>query len=128
MAATWNGDAAKRLVRERAAKALLAAAATLVAEHKRDLSTSYPPASRAGEFPHGRTWNLRSAVDSEPKSVAEVAQSLRVRVGYRRNAEYILYLVKAKRSWLLDTARRIQDRLRAMLAGVGGTVRVGGNR
>lgn len=111
----WNGNDAKRQVREQLAKRLITCAIALQGDHTADLSTSYPPASTPGQFPHGRTWNLRSAVDYEPKSVAEVAAKLEVRVGYQARAAYILALIRMKRLSLRDTLKRIRPRLNRLL-------------
>ena len=45
---------------------ILAAAVLLQAEHKRDLSKTYPPASRPGQYPAARTLNLRDSVTVVP--------------------------------------------------------------
>lgn len=108
----WRGDKAVREVQEKAAKLVLAAAAELASEHQADLGKQYPPASRPGEFPARRTGNLQSAVSWEPQTVAGViAKRFEVRVGYRRKADYIRWLAKRDRKWLIDTAKRILDRL-----------------
>src|SRR6202011_2725664 len=68
---TWNGDRLMAQMRAAAAARILTAGSLLVAEAKRDYSRSNPrphdnPAPR-GEFPRGRTWNLRDSVTMEPK-------------------------------------------------------------
>lgn len=111
----WNGDAMKANRRDQLAKRLIAAAIILQTEHTADLSSTYPPASKPGEFPHGRTWNLRSAIDYEPKTAAEVARDMEVRVGYQQRAWYILRLVKLGRKSLRDTMKRVRGRINQML-------------
>jgi hypothetical protein len=118
----WEGDAAKQLVRDRVAQSLIAIAALVQGEHMRDLSQSYPPASRPGEFPHGRTWNLRSSVDYEPKSKADVAATGRIRIGYQERAKYIVWLVQWGRKWLMDTVERVRPRIDSVLKSINATV------
>lgn len=89
---------------------LLAAAVLLQAEHKRDLSTTYPPASKPGEYPHARTLNLRDSVTVVPIEGGW-------RVGYLPSASYIAPLAARGRLTILDTARRIAARLRKILGG-----------
>lgn len=47
-----------------------------------------PPFSLPGEYPMKRTGFLQASVRFEPSNLAEVAASLRVRVGYSFNAKY----------------------------------------
>lgn len=89
---------------------LLAAAVLLQAEHKRDLSKTYPPASKPGQYPAARTLNLRDAV-----TVIPIKNGFRV--GYLVNAAYIVHLVARGRLGLLDTAQRIMPRLRKIIGG-----------
>lgn len=89
---------------------LKAAAALLQAEHKRDLSKTYPPASKPGQFPAARTFNLRD-------SVVVVPIPNGYRVGYLVNAEYIVWLVKRGRKALLDTVTRVGPRLNKVMRG-----------
>ena len=89
---------------------LLAAAVLLQAEHKRDLSKTFPPASIPGQFPAARTFNLRDSVTVVPIRGG-------FRVGYLQNADYIVWLIKGKRLGIHDTARRIMPRLNRILRG-----------
>lgn len=133
MALEWNGDAAIRAMREEIARRLLAAASTLVTEHKTKLNISNPytrgprggrvytnPAAK-GDWPHKRTGNLQRNVIYEPRSPSEVARTLRVRVGLMPPAFYGASL--ADRGWkgLLDTLATCKDRLQAII-GQGGDV------
>ncbi len=111
------------------AKRLLAGGLLLQAEAKRDLSRSNPaphanPAP-PGQFPRGRTWNLRDGVVVDPAAVDAVRRTMRVRVGLLGGAWYGEAL--RRRGWLgiPDTARRIAGRLKALLGGAG-RVEVGG--
>ncbi len=111
-------DAMLERIRKDNAKRLLAAALKLQAEHKADLSTSYPRASVKGEFPHGRTWNLRDSVTVDPASVNGILDNGGwVRVGYLRNAWYILALSKIGRLTIKDTTRRIRSTLERIIKG-----------
>lgn len=89
---------------------LLAAAVLLQAEHKRDLSKTFPPASAPGQFPAARTLNLRD-------SVAVVPIQDGYRVGYLANAPYIVWLVKRGRKGILDTLARVRPRVQRIIRG-----------
>lgn len=96
-----------------AAAELLAIAVRVQAEHKADLSrrANPPPRfaapSRPGEFPAGRTFNLRDAVALSPSTREEIGRELRVRVGYLAGAKYGAIL--AAKGWLSvdDTVDRL---------------------
>ena len=87
---------------------LLAAAVLLQAEHKRDLSKTFPPASAVGQFPAARTFNGRDSV-----TVVKIPNGFRV--GYAVNAAYLLFLFANGRLGLIDTARRVMPRLRKVI-------------
>jgi hypothetical protein len=89
---------------------LLAAATLLQSEHKRDLSTTYPPASKPGQYPHARTLNLRDSV-----TVVKIRDGYRV--GYAANAVYIVHLAGRGRRTIIDTAQRIGARLARIMRG-----------
>ncbi len=95
---------------------LKAAALLLQAEHKKDLSTANPAPhrtpSRPGEYPKARTYNLRDAV-----AIERVKYGVEYRVGYYRNAEYIVPLTRKLRKNVFDTAARISARLQRILNG-----------
>jgi len=99
-----------RSIEARLNRRLLAAAVLLQAEHKRDLSKTYPPASVPGQFPAARTLNLRDSVTVVPIPGG-------YRVGYRVNAEYIVYLVKRGRLGIVDTLSRIRPRMNRIIRG-----------
>ena len=89
---------------------LLAAAVLLQAEHKRDLSKTFPPASSPGQFPAARTLNLRDSVTVVPIKGG-------YRIGYLQNASYITWLIKNKRLGIHDTAKPIMPRLNRIIRG-----------
>lgn len=95
-------------LRRRLDRRILAAAVLLQAEHKRDLSKTFPPASRPGQYPAARTLNLRDSV-----TVAPVRDGYRV--GYFTNASYVVYLAIRGRLTVLDTAQRIGPRMARIL-------------
>lgn len=115
-------DDLKRRATEEAARRLFAAAVLLQAEAKRDYSRSNPaphgnPAPK-GEFPRGRTWNLRDGIAIDAAGPAEVAAAgLRVRVGYLTGASYGGAL--SRRGWLgvKDTYARVRDRVARLMGG-----------
>lgn len=77
---------------------LIACAISVQSQAKRDFSTSYPPASKPGEFPHGRTWNLRESIMYDPDDPVKVGREGQVRIGYSTRAPYgaILELFKKR--------------------------------
>ena len=81
-----------------AADELLKLAVLTQAEHKADLSRRATPPphhadpSRPGQFPAGRTWNLRDSVAISPSTKAEIGREMRVRVGYLEGAKYGAFL------------------------------------
>lgn len=89
---------------------LLAAAVLLQAEHKRDLSKTFPPASKPGMYPAARTLNLRDSV-----TVVKIPGGYRV--GYLANAGYVLFLANRNRKTVLDTTARIAPRLARIVRG-----------
>lgn len=89
---------------------VLAAAVLLQAEHKRDLSTTFPPASSPGQYPAARTFNLRDSVTVVPIKDG-------YRVGYLANAAYIVWLVKRGRKGVVDTLNRIRPRIDRIIRG-----------
>ena len=97
-------------IEQRLNRRLLAAAVLLQAEHKGDLSKTYPPASAPGQFPAARTFNLRDSPTVVPIPGG-------YRVGYLVNASYIVWLVKRGRLGLIDTLNRIRPRLLKIIRG-----------
>lgn len=75
-----------------AATNLLEAAFYLQAGFKDRLSTSYPPASVPGQYPHGRTWHGRDSVVVQPDTPEAIAQIGYVRIGLLSSAWYVPYL------------------------------------
>lgn len=104
-------DKVMRRIRENAGRDLYRKALKVQAQHVKNLSVSNPaphhnPAPR-GEYPRGRTWNLKDAVVVSPASMNEVIQMQAVTVGVRANAFYGRVL--AHRGWkgLIDTRREM---------------------
>lgn len=95
-------------VEARLRQRLLAAAVLLQAEHKRDLSRTFPPASQPGQFPAARTLNLRDSVTVVPIPGGH-------RVGYLANAGYVVFLAGRGRRTLIDTVNRIRPKLQKVL-------------
>jgi hypothetical protein len=110
----WNGDEQERQIRLALAEGLVSAAVFFVATHQRALDVSFPPASVEGEYPHGRTWNLRDSTKYDPESLEEIAAKLKVSIGYLKNAFYGLVLeTKLHRLGLLETLERCRPQLAA---------------
>jgi hypothetical protein len=75
---------------------VLAAALHFQAEAKKDLGWPTPPRTTTrprGEFPKGRTWNLRDAVVIDPPDLATVARTRPGRVASRA-ARYGFFLLE----------------------------------
>lgn len=112
---TWDDEAFRRRLSQRAGRALLAKALRLQAAHKAALSVGNPapherPAPR-GEFPRLRTGFGRAQVAVEPATIVAAAAAGRVTVGVRRPGFYLAAL--AAKGWLglLDTYRRVRGTL-----------------
>lgn len=103
-----TGDVMDRVMQNAAAN-LLANALILQAAHKAKLSIANPyphnNPSKPGEWPKARTFNLRDAVDIEPRSVAEIMNRGWIRVGVLKGAEYgyFLTLPRFGRKGIADT-------------------------
>lgn len=127
----WFGEQLREQTETAAAVMLLQAAMTLQGMHKEDLSESNPPPlhdrpSRPGQYPRGRTWNLRDSVDYLPKTVAEVRfNDLSVRVGYRIEAMYGITLAMRGWKWIGTTLEEHRAELEAIIAAIGPQVMSG---
>lgn len=118
MTLQWHGEEAKKLIRERAAKGLIRAAIHFQSVHTQALSRSYPPASKVGEYPRARTFNLRSSVLYEPTSVGEVAKTLTVKMGLAQRAFYgVILELKRRRKGLVATLKKTRATLRRLVRG-----------
>lgn len=110
-------------IERRAAERLLAVAVAFQAEAKKDYSRRSNPfphdkPSKPGQWPAGRTWNLRDSIAVDPPTVAGiVAAGLVVRVGVLRGAYYGAILTAKGWRGLKDTLARVRGRL----ARIGGT-------
>lgn len=123
MTLEWNGDEAIAQMREEIARRMLAASIELINAHKINLNVSnpygakphYQNPAKIGQFPHKRTGALQRGVIREPNSQAEVAKTLRLRVGLAKSVFYGAIL--ADRGWkgLLDTLATVRPRLQAIL-------------
>lgn len=95
-------DQLVKRAQEGLARRLLTAAVVLQAQAKGDYSKSNPaphlnPAPR-GQFPRGRTWNLRDSIAIQPTTIAGIIrEGQTVRVGYLPAAFYGAAL--ANRGW-----------------------------
>lgn len=67
---------------------LLKFARLVVNDYRESISRQYPPASKKGQFPARRTGNLRRSTVVRPRSVAEVAATGQVKVGFLQRAWY----------------------------------------
>lgn len=120
--AKWHGDRAKREIREAIAKGLLRGAVFLQTEHKKLLNVSNPRpylnSSKPGEYPRARTGFGRDNTTYEPVSIDAVARSLSVRVGYFKNAFYMLSLeLYRQRKGLVATLDKFRKSLDQIVTG-----------
>lgn len=95
---------------------LLARVAVLIqTAHKQALSKSFPPASRAGEYPRGRTWGGRDGTVFRPERLSDLAREQTVKIGYLQNSWYMASLeVYHKRLGLQETVNRLKSSLQAL--------------
>jgi hypothetical protein len=96
----------------RAGRTLIRRAALLQKEHMQALSIPNPyphknPAPR-GDYPHGRTWNLRASVVVQPTDPVQAGRGRRVVVGVLKGAEYGFDLFRKGWKGLYDTWRRLR--------------------
>lgn len=128
-------------IRESAAKRLLVAARFYVDQHRLRLNvpntgerrtrtrntaggpkgstyTVYAHPSKPGEYPHKITGHGQQGVAYQPASVAEVAASLFVRIGYFRPVRYMLVLeLFRRRLGLVKTLRDLRATLKRIIGG-----------
>ena len=105
-------------VREEVAKRMAVAAVTFQTNLKTQLSTSYPPASVPGEYPHGRTWFGRNNLIVTPTAPTEIASGGKVAVGFRKPAFYMVYLeTDLDRKGILSLFESMQQQLGQILGG-----------
>ena len=81
---SWNGEAAILEIFNATAEGLLRAAAYFQAGYRELLAVPYPPASKPGQFPHFRSGHGVLSVDFDPQTIAEVARTQTIRLGYNR--------------------------------------------
>lgn len=119
MSITWNGDEAKQQIAHASAEGLLRAAVFFQDVHRRRLNVSnprpYKAPSKEGEYPRARSGFGRDNCVFEPSSVSEVEKKQYVRIGFTKNAFYMLLLeLRHRRKGLLDTLRDILSQLAAL--------------
>src|SRR5262245_2968979 len=103
----------QEMVSNRAALCLLKAAAILVSEYQINVTKSFPPASRRGEFPRFRTGTGRSAAAYRPDSVGGVIRNdFKVDAGLLKPGLHMAWLELAfGRLGFNETFRRSRSRL-----------------
>lgn len=117
MTVKMNTAAVQKQMELRTGQLLVAAAIAVQSDLKRSLSTSYPPASKPGEFPHWRTGNLRESVMYDPTDPKKVGRQRFIRIGYATRAPYgaILELFR-KRLGVRETVKRLKSTIEAIVA------------
>lgn len=107
-------------IREEASLLLLEAGFLIQTTLKGQLSTSYPPASLPGQYPHGRTWGGRDAVTVTPSDPKEIARVGFVRVGFTENAWYMPWLeIEKGRLGIFHTYEQLRPAIAQILSGSG---------
>lgn len=118
---TWNGKQAVIALKESTGKGLIAAALFLQARHKQALNLSnprpYKTPSQPGEYPRKRTGQLQAGVLYHPTSAAEAGRTGRVAIGYSPQAFYGGILEARGRLGLIDTLRKFQAQIVALIGG-----------
>lgn len=122
-----NTDDFVERIRMQASSNCLQAAFLLQTTLKVSLSTSYPPASVPGEYPHGRTWGGRDAVTVSPSTPEEIAKLGFVQIGFLRDAWYMVHLeLEKQRLGLFHCYEQLKPALAKILAQ--GGLRVSGSK
>lgn len=123
MPTNWYGEQRLAEIRQAAATDLLRAATFFANQHSLRISRPNPPpyrdSSKPGEYLKLRTGFGRSNLAMEPTSPAEVVRTMQVKVGFRRNAWYMLYWSEQAHSvrlrlGLLQTLNDLQPQLAAL--------------
>jgi hypothetical protein len=105
-----------KLTREQIAEGLLRAAILFQQVHRQSLSKTFPPASKIGQYPAARTFNLRDSVTYQPGTLAEIGKELKVKLGYFEHAWYGARLeLKMGRLGLEHTMDRLRHQIAALL-------------
>lgn len=108
-------------IREEAAAHILEAGLLLDSALKGQLSTSYPPASVPGQYPHGRTWGGRDSATVSSSDPKEIARLGNLRVGFVSNGWYMPYLELQKgRLGIFHLYEQMKSSIGAILSGAGG--------
>lgn len=110
----WYGEQTKQRIRGKVTDIVREKCALLQSEHKKDLSTPFPPASRPRQYPHRRTGNLIAAVLVMVKP-AGPGREAKGQVYYDLSrAEYVRFLLAKGRRGITETFARIRSRLASM--------------
>lgn len=122
MALKWNGDKLLAEMEDKVAQGLLRGAVFFQTTHRNKLNRSnprpYDNPSKPGEYPKARTGFGRSNHTFQPSTVSGIKAEGRVRIGYNRNAFYMLVLEMAKgRLGLRNTLDAITSQLRRIVTG-----------
>ena len=97
------------------AELLVRVAVLVTTGQKQALSKSYPPASKPGEYPRGRTWGGRDGVVFRPERISDLAREQTVKIGYLQNSWYMASLeVFHRRLGLKETVSRLKSSLQAL--------------
>ncbi len=78
---------------------------------------SNPPASKPGEYPHGRSWQgMGNSALYEPTDLETVKHEQKIRIGQSANTWYMLYLEeKLGRLGYKDTMRDMREKIRQIV-------------
>lgn len=118
--AEWKGDEFADGLRRDVAQRLILQAITLESEEKRNVSRSFPPASKEDEYPKFRTGTGREATTYRPTSVDEVMAKGYVEVGVSAAGKHMAILeIVFRRKGFRATLAAIADKLRAIWSGGG---------
>lgn len=99
MPVEFNEQAANDYIEQRTGQLLIAAAITMQSQYKRNVSTSFPPASKENEYPHFRTGTGREATGYEPEDPRAAGKAKAVRVGWSKAGDHmgILELFRSRK-------------------------------
>lgn len=122
MALKWNGDKLLAEMEDKVAQGLLRGAVFFQTTHRNKLNRSNPRpylnSSKPGEYPRARTGFGRDNHAYQPTTIDGVKAEKRVRIGYNRNAFYMLVLEMARgRKGLKATLDAITGQLKKIVTG-----------
>ena len=113
----WRTKQYKKELRQAMLMRVIKAGLLLRNEHRKNLNTPYPPASRPGEYPRRRTGRLRDGVLFEVGrgKAADGKYTTAVRAVVRETTYYWVYLYGSGRLRLHETLMENSERIKRVM-------------